>query len=122
RDGDVIGVVSTNALELGVDIGMLDVSITLGYPGSMASLFQQFGRAGRRGGDSLSVLIATSSGTDQYLASNPEYFLEKSPERAMSNPDNLLIMADHIKCSSFELPFGQDERLGDFEGTREILE
>lgn len=122
REGDVIGVVSTNALELGVDIGMLQVSVTLGYPGSISSLQQQFGRAGRRGDESLSVLIATSSGTDQFLANHPEYFLEKNPERAMANPDNLLIAADHVKCSAYELPFKKDETFGGYEGTREIID
>lgn len=122
RDGEVIGVVSTNALELGVDIGMLQVSVSLGYPGSISSLQQQFGRAGRRGDESLSVLMATSSGTDQYLAAHPEYFLEKNPERAMANPDNLLIVADHIKCSAFEIPFRDGEAFGGYVGTPEILE
>ena len=122
RDGSVIGVVSTNALELGVDIGMLQVSVSLGYPGSISSLQQQFGRAGRRGDESLSVLVATSSGTDQYLATHPEYFIEKNPERAMANPDNLLIVADHIKCSAYELPFRDGEVFGGYEGTAAIID
>ncbi len=122
RNGDVIGVVSTNALELGVDIGMLDVSISVGYPGSVSSMLQQFGRAGRRQQDSLSVLVATSAGTDQYLAQHPEYFLENNPEQAMSNPDNLLIVTDHLKCSAFELPFKDADDFGNFPNTGDILE
>ncbi len=122
REGKVLGVVSTNALELGVDIGALDVSVSLGYPGSISSLHQQFGRAGRRSNESLSILMATSDGTDQYLAAHPEYYLEKNPERAMANPDNLLVLADHIKCAAFELPFADGETFGGFEGTGEILD
>lgn len=122
REGSVIGVVSTNALELGVDIGMLDVSITLGYPGSISSLWQQMGRAGRRGNTSLSILVATSDGTDQFLTSHPEYFIEKNPEQAMSNPDNLLIVSDHIKCAAFELPFKDHENFGSYNATQEILD
>lgn len=122
REGRVLGVVSTNALELGVDIGLLDVSVTMGYPGSVSSLLQQMGRAGRRSNDSLSILVATSDGTDQYLASHPEYFLEKSPEQATTNPDNLLIVTDHIKCAAFELPFHEKESFGSFRSTDEVLE
>lgn len=122
RDGDVIGVVSTNALELGVDIGALDVSISVGFPGSISSLLQQFGRAGRRSQDSLSVLVATSNGTDQYLASHPDYFLESTPEQAMLNPDNLLITTDHIKCAAFELPFEDGASFGNYPATADVLE
>lgn len=122
REGHCMAVVSTNALELGVDIGQLEVSVTMGYPGSISSLTQQFGRAGRRNNESLSILVATSSGTDQYLAAHPKYFFEKSPEMAMTNPDNLLVAADHIKCSAFELPFRRGESLGDFPATAEVLE
>ncbi|MBX7059169.1 MAG: DEAD/DEAH box helicase [Leptospirales bacterium] len=122
REGKVIGVVSTNALELGVDIGLLEVSVTLGYPGSISSLLQQFGRAGRRGGPSLSVLLATSDGSDQYLISHPDAFLEKNPEQAMINADNLLIAADHIKCAAFELPFSEGDTFGAFPGLKEVLD
>lgn len=122
RSGDVLGVVSTNALELGVDIGSLDVSISLGYPGSMNSLFQQFGRAGRRGSESISILIATSDGTDQYFATHPDHFLKKNPEQAILNRDNLLIVNDHLKCAAYELPFRDDETFGDYAQTRELLE
>ncbi len=122
REGSVLAVVSTNALELGVDIGMLDVAVCMGYPGSISSLLQQFGRAGRRNQESLSILVATSDGTDQYLIQHPDQFLEKNPEQAMVNPDNLLIVADHIKCATFELPFKRDESFGNYPATLEILE
>ncbi len=121
REGKILSVVSTNALELGIDIGALDVSITLGYPGSISSVWQQFGRAGRRGDDSLSILMATSDGTDQYLTKHPEYFIERNPENAMVNPDNLLIVTDHIKCAAFEIPFEDGEKFGNFQATGDIL-
>jgi len=122
RDGDVIGVVSTNALELGVDIGMLDVSVSMGYPGSINSLWQQFGRAGRRQKASLSIMIATSDGTDQYLANNSSFLTDTLPESAMINADNLLIVSDHIKCASFEIPFVSGQSFGSFTATEEILD
>lgn len=122
RDGKVLGVVSTNALELGVDIGSLDVSVSLGYPGSISSLFQQFGRAGRGNEEALSLVIATSDGTDQYLIAHPERLLKKNPERALSNPDNILIVADHLKCAAFEIPFGYDESFGNYPAAADILE
>lgn len=121
REGRALAVVSTNALELGVDIGMLDVSVSLGYPGSVSSLLQQFGRAGRRSKESISILMATSEGTDQYLVSNPAYFFERNPEQAIQNPDNLLIASDHIKCSAFEIPFKKGEAFGRYPATQEIL-
>lgn len=122
REGSILAVVSTNALELGVDIGMLDVAVCMGYPGSTSSLLQQFGRAGRRSQESLSILVATSDGTDQYLIQHPAEFLEKNPEQAIVNPDNLLIVADHIKCATFELPFKKSEGFGTYPATGEILE
>ncbi len=121
REGRALAVVSTNALELGVDIGMLDVSVSLGYPGSVSSLLQQFGRAGRRSKESVSILMATSDGTDQYLVSNPAYFFDRNPEQAIQNPDNLLIASDHIKCSAFEIPFKKEESFGKYPATQEIL-
>jgi DEAD/DEAH box helicase domain-containing protein len=110
REGTLQGVVSTNALELGIDIGMLDAVITTGYPGSISSLMQQFGRAGRRGEPSLAIMVATSSPLDQYIAGNPDFVVSGSPEGATVNPDNLLILMDHIKCAAFELPFSPAER------------
>ena len=122
REGKLLAVVSTNALELGIDIGSLEASVILGYPGSIASILQQSGRAGRKQQTSLSFLIATSDGTDQYLVSHPEYLLDRNPETAQINEDNLVILADHIKCAAFELPFKIGESFGSFPATAEILE
>jgi len=122
RDGKIRAIASTNALELGIDIGNLSVSISLGYPGSVSSLLQQFGRAGRRQSTSLSILIAANSPMDQFLIQNPDRDALSSPERAIINPDNLLIASDHIKCSGFELPFREEENLGGYAETDEILE
>ncbi|MBE7436947.1 MAG: DEAD/DEAH box helicase [Spirochaetales bacterium] len=121
RAGNILGVVSTNALELGIDIGSLDVAVSMGYPGSISSMWQQFGRAGRRQSASLAVLVATSAGLDQYLARHPEVFFGESPENAIIHPDNILIASDHIKCAAFELPFQDGEAFADFPATQEIL-
>ena len=112
RDRSVMGVVSTNALELGIDIGDLEACIMAGYPGSIASTWQQAGRAGRRAGHSLAVLIAKSNPMDQFIVENPEYFFTRSPEHCRVNPDNLLILLHHIKSAAFELPFEEGERFG----------
>jgi len=123
RSGKIIGVVSTSALELGIDIGMLDASVSVGYPGSISSLHQQMGRAGRRGKPSLAILIATSTPLDQYLATNTEFLLRASHESATINPDNLLILMDHIKCAAFEMPFAEGERFArHLTTTKEMLE
>ncbi|MFB3924521.1 MAG: DEAD/DEAH box helicase [Syntrophales bacterium] len=112
RERDVIGVVSTNALELGIDIGDLEACIMVGYPGSIASTWQQAGRAGRRTGHSVAVLIARSNPMDQFIAENPDYFFSRSPEHCRVNPDNLLILLHHLKSAAFELPFEKGERFG----------
>ncbi|MDC7124137.1 MAG: DEAD/DEAH box helicase, partial [Spirochaetales bacterium] len=112
RDGSIQGIVSTNALELGIDIGGLDASIMAGFPGSISSSWQQAGRAGRRATSSLSVLIASASPTDQFVIDNPDYFFGKNPESALIDPDNIYIALDHLKCAVFELPFEADEKLG----------
>ena len=112
RDGTIQGVVSTNALELGIDIGGLDASILAGFPGSIASTWQQAGRAGRRTAVSLSVLIASASPMDQYIIQHPEYFFTKSPESAWVDPDNIFVLTDHVKCAVFELPFKDGEMFG----------
>ena len=109
RDGTIHGVVSTNALELGIDIGGLDVSILAGFPGSIASSLQQSGRAGRTSAMSLSILVASSSPLDQYIVKHPEYFFGRSPESGYVDPDNDYILTDHLKCAVFEMPFaGKD--------------
>ncbi|MDZ4723365.1 MAG: DEAD/DEAH box helicase [candidate division Zixibacteria bacterium] len=113
RSGSITGVVSTNALELGVDIGSLDVSIIVGYPGSIASLRQQAGRAGRRSGMSLTIMVANSSAINQFLCAEPKYIFEKTAENGIIDPDNLIIRTNHIKCAAFELPFTIQEYTGD---------
>ncbi|MBE3112165.1 MAG: DEAD/DEAH box helicase [Acidobacteria bacterium] len=112
RSGEILGVVSTNALELGIDIGTLDVAVLAGYPGTIASTWQRAGRAGRKTGLSAAVLVATSSPLDQFIVNNPEYFFSKSPEMALINPDNLSILVSHIECAAFELPFEDGEKFG----------
>ncbi|PFG05954.1 DEAD/DEAH box helicase [Bacillus sp. es.034] len=121
RQGDIYGVVSTNALELGVDIGQLQVCIMTGYPGTIASAWQQAGRAGRRHGESLVIMVASSSPLDQFIIEHPDYFFEQTPETARINPDNLIILIDHIKCAAYELPFREGEQFGRHE-MKDILE
>jgi DEAD/DEAH box helicase domain-containing protein len=120
REKEVRAVISTNALELGIDIGDLDVCLIVGYPGSIASTYQQAGRAGRRSSKSLAVLIARSQPLDQFIIENPDYFFGRSPEHGLINPDNLLILLSHIQCAAFELPFEEGERFGS-EDLREML-
>jgi DEAD/DEAH box helicase domain-containing protein len=120
REGQVRAVVSTNALELGIDIGALDVSILAGYPGTIAATWQRAGRAGRRTTRSAAVLVASSAPIDQFVVRNPSYFFDASPEHALINPDNLHILLDHVKCAAFELPFSDDERFG-AESVQEVL-
>jgi DEAD/DEAH box helicase domain-containing protein len=112
REGSVRAVVSTSALELGIDIGALDVSVMAGYPGTIAATWQRAGRAGRRSTRSAAVLVASSAPIDQFIIRNPSYFFDASPEHALINPDNLHILLDHVKCAAFELPFGVDEPFG----------
>lgn len=112
RSGQVDLLVSTSALELGVDIGGLDVAILNGYPGTIAATWQRLGRAGRREQGSLGVLVATSDPLDQYLMRHPEFFFGASPERALIHPDQLLILLDHVRCAAFELPFRDGESFG----------
>jgi len=121
REGNVRGVVATNALELGVDIGRLEAAVLVGYPGSIASTWQQAGRAGRRRSVSVAVLVATAGALDQYIVTHPEFILERSPEHAYVNPDNLVILSNHLRCAAFELPFQNGEMFGRFEQTDELL-
>jgi DEAD/DEAH box helicase domain-containing protein len=112
RQGRTRGVVATNALELGIDIGGLDACVMLGYPGSIAGFWQQVGRVGRRQSASVAVMVATADPLDQYLAAHPEYLFRQSPEYARIAPDNLGVLAAHVACAAFELPFNRGERLG----------
>jgi DEAD/DEAH box helicase domain-containing protein len=112
REGAVRAVVSTNALELGIDIGALDVAVMAGYPGTIAATWQRAGRAGRRASRSAAVMVASSAPLDQFIVRNPSYFFDASPERALIDPDNLHILVDHVKCAAFELPFTSVEQFG----------
>jgi DEAD/DEAH box helicase domain-containing protein len=112
RDGSVRCVAATSALELGVDIGTLGAAVIAGYPGTVASFRQQAGRAGRREEESLAVLVASADPLDQFLMAHPEFLLGGSPEHARINPDNLAILANHLRCAAFELPFEKGERFG----------
>ena len=112
RSGRIRLAAATNALELGIDIGGMDAAVLAGYPGTIASTWQQAGRSGRSDQPSLSVLVVSSQPLDQYLAHNPDYFLSRSPERALINPDNLLILLTHIQCAAFELPFREGDAFG----------
>ncbi|MBJ94267.1 MAG: hypothetical protein CMP23_07275 [Rickettsiales bacterium] len=121
RAGEVRCVVSTNALELGIDIGRLDVAILAGYPGSVASMFQQGGRAGRSLRRALVVLVARNTPLDQFVIRNPQWLFESAAEFARIDPDNLVVLVSHIKCALYELPFAEVESFGG-ENLSEILE
>jgi DEAD/DEAH box helicase domain-containing protein len=112
REGRIRGVVSTNALELGIDVGSLDATVMAGYPGTIASTWQRAGRAGRRSGSSCAVLVASSAPLDQFIVQHPNYFFERSPEHAFVQPDNLEILVNHLKCAAFELPIASTETYG----------
>ena len=122
RAGQIDAVVSTNALELGIDIGALDACILCGYPGTIASAWQQAGRAGRRKGTSIVFFVASSAAIDQYIVSHPDYFLHQSPENALLNPDNLYILLSHFKCAAYELPFEDGDTFGNVSSTGELLD
>jgi len=118
RDGRVRTVVATTALELGIDIGGMGAAVMAGYPGTIAGTWQQAGRAGRRDEASLALLITSASPLDQFLAHHPAYFFDRSPEQALINPDNLLILLQHLRCAAFELPFQAGEAFGTVEASR----
>jgi DEAD/DEAH box helicase domain-containing protein len=112
REGRVRGLVATNALELGIDIGSLDACVMAGYAGSIASTWQRAGRAGRRSGTSCAVLVASSAPLDQFIVQHPDYFFGRSPEHAYVQPDNLEILVNHLKCAAFELPIAPEDKFG----------
>jgi len=113
RDGKIRGVVSTSALELGIDVGSLDTVVMAGYPGTIAATWQRAGRAGRRSGSSCAVLVASSSPLDQFIVRHPDYFFDNTPEHAFIQPDNLEILINHLKCAAFELPIAASDKFGD---------
>ena len=122
RAGSVRGVVATNALELGIDIGQLEAAVICGYPGTIAAAWQQWGRVGRTTEESVAVLVATAGALDQYVVNNPHYLLQRSPERAFANADNLVLLVDQMRCAAFELPFAEGDRFGQSPFTGEVLE
>jgi DEAD/DEAH box helicase domain-containing protein len=113
RDGKIRGVVTTSALELGIDVGSLDTVVMAGYPGTIAATWQRAGRAGRRNGSSCAVLVASSAALDQFIVRHPDYFFGNTPEHSFIQPDNLEILLNHLKCAAFELPITPAERFGD---------
>ncbi len=121
RQGEIQAVVATNALELGIDIGRLQAAVLTGFPGTIASAWQQAGRAGRRQDLSLAALVAGGGALDQYIVQHPEYFFGRTPEHALINPDNLVILTEHLRCAAFELPFQVGEAFGRFAFTEEVL-
>jgi len=123
RAGEVRAVVATNALELGIDIGQLQAAILCGYPGSIASTWQQMGRVGRvaDANAALAILVATAGVLDQYIIQHPEFIFEQSPERALINPDNLMLLVDQVRCAAFELPFAEGDRFGSSPFVADVL-
>jgi DEAD/DEAH box helicase domain-containing protein len=113
REGRIRGVVSTSALELGIDVGSLDATVMAGYPGTIAATWQRAGRAGRRSGSSCAVLVASSAPLDQFIVRHPDYFFENTPEHAFIQPDNLEILINHLKCAAFELPIASEDEFGE---------
>src|SRR5579863_7028404 len=113
REGRIRGVVTTSALELGIDVGSLDTVVMAGYPGTIAATWQRAGRAGRRSGSSCAVLVASSSPLDQFIVRHPDYFFGNTPEQGFIQPDNLEILLNHLKCAAFELPIAPEEKFGD---------
>ncbi|MDQ3937848.1 MAG: DEAD/DEAH box helicase, partial [Chloroflexota bacterium] len=121
RSGEILGVVSTNALELGIDIGRLDVAVLAGYPGTIASTWQQIGRAGRRQDSSVAIFVAGPGPVDQFVANHPEFLFESTPEEARLDPTNLHVLLGHVRAATFELPFDPGAQLAGVP-TDELLE
>jgi DEAD/DEAH box helicase domain-containing protein len=113
REGRIRGVVSTSALELGIDVGSLDATVMAGYPGTIAATWQRAGRAGRRSGSSCAVMVASSAPLDQFIVRHPDYFFGNTPEHAYIQPDNLEILINHLKCAAFELPIAPEDEFGE---------
>jgi len=113
REGRIRGVVSTSALELGIDVGSLDATVMAGYPGTIAATWQRAGRAGRRSGSSCAVMVASSAPLDQFIVRHPDYFFGNTPEHAYIQPDNLEILVNHLKCAAFELPIATEDKFGE---------
>lgn len=113
REGQIRGVVTTSAMELGIDVGSLDAVVMAGYPGTIAATWQRAGRAGRRSGSSCAVLVASSAPLDQFIVRHPDYFFGNTPEHAFIQPDNLEILVNHLKCAAFELPIAPNDKFGD---------
>ena len=122
RAGKIDAVISTNALELGIDIGALDACVLCGYPGTIASAWQQAGRAGRRRSTSIVFYVASSAPIDQYMVAHPDFFLHQSPENALLNPNNLYIMLSHFKCAAYELPFEDGDTFGNAPSPDSLLD
>ncbi len=123
--GHLLGVVATTALELGIDIGDLEATVLTGYPGSIASTWQQAGRSGRSTGESLSFLIGLDNPLDQYFMRHPQFLFQKNFENALTNPDNPYVLKTHILCAAWELPLTEaDEQFWgeSFAKAREELE
>lgn len=116
-------IAATNALELGMDIGGIDAVISIGYPGSISALLQRQGRAGRRSGDSRFVLVGSQTPTDQYIITHPDFLFGKHCEPVLIDPDNLLILLQHLQCALFEIPFSNREAYGSLseEETQDLL-
>jgi DEAD/DEAH box helicase domain-containing protein len=119
REGRIRGVVSTSALELGIDVGALDATVMAGYPGTIAATWQRAGRAGRRSRSSCAVMVASSAPLDQFIVRHPDYFFENTPEHAYIQPDNLEILVNHLKCAAFELPIAPEDKFGEAD-TRDL--
>jgi len=119
--GKLLGVTTTNALELGIDIGSLDAAILVGYPGSVASTWQQAGRAGRGDEEALVILIGQNQPIDQYLMQHTQYFFGQAPERAVIEPGNPYILAGHLRCACQELPVGEADCADFGESAAEVM-